>query len=374
MKKWIVTIVGLLAVVGALGGVKGAQIGALIASAEEAGPPPESVSAEPAGLDTWTSTLHAVGSVVAVRGVTVTPEVPGLVTRIAFESGQDVPAGQVLLVLDAEVERADLRSAEADAQLADTTLKRVQALRQDDVNSPAELDQAQAESLRSAARVQALKATIAKKTVRAPFAGRLGIRQVDPGQYVGVGTPIVNVTSLDQVYVDFALPQREIARIEPGQAIRVTTDAYGEAIWDGVIETIDATIDPATRNLRMRALVDNRDKRLRPGMFVDVQVQMPDVRDVVTIPSTAVVYAPYGDSAYILEDPTEDGSAGTKIARQIFIRTGERRGDLVEVREGITQGQMVVTSGGFKLRNGASVVVNNELAPKAQIDPDPEDS
>lgn len=375
MKKWVATIFGLLVVVGTLGAIKGAQIGALIASAETAAPPPESVSAAPAGVDTWSSKLHAVGSVVAVRGVTVTPEVPGLVSRIAFESGEDVRAGQVLLTMDTAVERAELDSAEAEAKLAAVTLERVQGLRKDEVNSPAELDQAQAAALQTAARVQALRATIGKKAVRAPFAGRLGIRQVDPGQYVGVGTPIVSLQALDELYIDFSLPQRELARLAGGQAIRVTTDAYPDQVWGGAIQTIEASVDASTRNVRVRGLVTNPERRLRPGMFVDVDVQLPDVREVVTIPSTAVIYAPYGDSTFILDDPPAgEGAADTKLARQVFIRTGERRGDLVEITEGVSEGELVVTSGGFKLRNGASVVVNNELAPDAQIDPDPEDS
>ena len=375
MKKWVATIFGLLVVVGTLGGIKGAQIGALIASAETAAPPPESVSAAPAEVDTWSSALHAVGSVVAVRGVTVTPEVPGLVRRLAFESGQDVRAGQTLLIMDTAVERAELASAEAEARLAAVTLERVQGLRKDEVNSPAELDQARAAALQSAARVQALRASIGKKTVRAPFAGRLGIRQVDPGQYVGVGTPVVTIQALDELYIDFSLPQRELSRIAVGQAVRVTADAYADQTWDGAIETIEAAVDASTRNVRVRGRVQNPQRRLRPGMFVDVEVELPDTREVVTIPSTAVIYAPYGDSTFILDAPPEtDGAAATKLARQVFIRTGERRGDLVEVTEGVKAGELVVTSGGFKLRNGAAVVLNNALAPDAKIDPNPEDS
>jgi membrane fusion protein (multidrug efflux system) len=375
MKKWVATIFGLLVVIGTLGGIKGAQIGALIASAETAAPPPESVSAEPAQVDTWSSALHAVGSVVAVRGVTVTPEVPGLVRRLAFESGQDVRAGQTLLVMDTAVERAELASAEAEARFAAVTLERVRGLRKDEVNSPAELDQAQAAALQSAARVQALRATIGKKTVRAPFAGRLGIRQVDSGQYVGVGTPVVTIQALDELYIDFSLPQRELSRIAVGQAVRVTADAYAEQTWKGAIETIEAAVDASTRNVRVRALVQNPQRRLRPGMFVSVEVELPDAREVVTIPSTAVIYAPYGDSTFILDDsPADEGATESKLARQVFIRTGERRGDLVEVTEGVKAGELVVTSGGFKLRNGAAVVVNNALAPDAKIDPDPEDS
>lgn len=375
MKKWIATIFGLLVVVGTLGGIKGAQIGALIASAETAAPPPESVSAAPAVVEAWSSTLGAVGSVVAVRGVTVTPEVPGLVRRIGFESGQDVRAGQLLLSLDTAVERAELESAEAEAKLAAVTLERVLGLRKDEVNSPAELDRAQADALRAAARVQALKATIDKKTVRAPFAGRLGIRQVDPGQYVNTGTPIVSVQDLDELYVDFSLPQRQLSELAAGQAIRVKTDAYVDQVWEGIIETIEASVDVATRNVRVRGLVPNPERHLRPGMFVDVEVQLPAVRDVVIVPSTAVIYAPYGDSTFILDDlPESEGGATMKKARQVFIRTGERRGDLVEVTEGVRAGELVVTSGGFKLRNGAKVTVNNELAPEPQRDPNPEDS
>lgn len=376
MKKLVVTIFGLLVVVGILGGIKGAQIGALIASADEAGPPPESVTAAPAAHDSWGSSLSAVGTAVAVRGVTVTPEMPGTVRRIAFQSGQEVRAGQLLVQLDTSVEAADLASARAEAHLARVTLKRVRGLREDDINSPAELDQAEAAAMQTQARVKALEASIAKQSIRAPFAGTLGIRQVDPGQYVGVGTPIVSLQALDELYVDFSLPQRELARLATGQAIEVTADAFPKRTWSGTIETIDATIDELTRNVRVRALVKNDDRKLRPGMFVDVKVALPDVRDVVIVPSTAIIFAPYGDSIFVLEEPEQDAGwdEEVEIARQIFVRLGERRGDLVEVRSGVDEGQMVVTSGGFKLRNGAAVVVNNALAPKAEIDPDPEDS
>jgi len=378
MKKLVATVFGLLVVVGVLGGIKGAQIGALIASAEDAGPPPETVTAAPATTDTWTSSLDAVGTAVAVRGVDVTSEVPGMVRRIAFRSGQDVRAGQLLVQLDTAVESAELASADAEAHLAKTTLKRVRGLRRDDVNSPAELDQAEAAAMQAAARVRALKATIAKKSIRAPFSGRVGIREIDPGQYLSVGTRIVTLQAFDELYVDFSLPQRELSKLDVGREVSVRTDAFGPRLWEGAIETIDPNIDEATRNIRVRARVENDDLRLRPGMFVEVQVRLSDQRDVVVVPVTAIVYASYGDSIYILEKPSKDEvgeeSSGTEIARQVFVRLGERRGDLVEVREGVTPGQRVVTTGGFKLRNGASVVVDNELSPEPEIDPDPEDS
>jgi membrane fusion protein (multidrug efflux system) len=355
-----------------LGGIKGAQIGALIASADTAGPPPETVTAAPAAGDVWASSLRAVGTVVAVRGITVVPEVPGMVSRIAFASGQDVRKGQILVQLDASVEQAELASAKAELKLAEVTLERVQALRQDDVNSPAELDQAQATAMKARARVQALEATIAKKTVRAPFAGSLGIRAIDPGQFLNTGTPIVSLQALDELYVDFSLPQRELARVRPGEKIEVRADAYGDMTWTGVIDTVEPSVDEATRNVRLRALVDNPGRKLRPGMFVDLRVELPDAHDVVVVPATSIIYAPYGDSAYVVEErESEDGGL---VARQVFVRLGDRRGDLVEVRDGLEKGQMVVTTGGFKLRNGAAVVINNELAPKAEIDPDPEDS
>jgi len=304
--------------------------------------------------------------------------VPGMVRRIAFRSGQDVRAGQLLVQLDTAVESAELASADAEAHLAKTTLKRVRGLRRDDVNSPAELDQAEAAAMQAAARVRALKATIAKKSIRAPFSGRVGIREIDPGQYLSVGTRIVTLQAFDELYVDFSLPQRELSKLDVGREVSVRTDAFGPRLWEGAIETIDPNIDEATRNIRVRARVENDDLRLRPGMFVEVQVRLSDQRDVVVVPVTAIVYASYGDSIYILEKPSKDEvgeeSSGTEIARQVFVRLGERRGDLVEVREGVTPGQRVVTTGGFKLRNGASVVVDNELSPEPEIDPDPEDS
>ncbi len=376
MKSIIATIVGLLLVAGLLGGVKGAQIGALIAAAEQGGPPPDSVTTAVAGQSEWRRVLSAVGTTVPVQGVTIAPEVPGVVTRIAFESGQDVRAGQVLLRMDTSVEQAELASAEAEARLTQRTYERAEALRQRSVTAQSELDQAESLAKQAEARVSALKATIAKKTVRAPFAGRLGIRQVNLGQFVAVGTPVVSLQSLGRLYVDFSLPQRQLSQLAGGQDVSIRTDAYPGRTWAGQVDTLDASIDPSTRNLRVRGIIDNDGRVLRPGMFVDVEITLPSVRQVVTVPATSIIYAPYSDSAFVVEEPdgVKEPAGSMKVVKQVFVRLGERRGDLVEVVDGIEAGQEVVSTGAFKLRNGASVVVNNDLAPQPELDPDPKDS
>jgi len=309
---------------------------------------------------------------VAVRAVTVASEVPGLVRRIGFESGAFVHRGDVLVELDSSTEQAQLAAAKADAELARATLERSRTLRASDYSSAADLDAADARAKQTTATVAQLQATIAKKTIRAPFDGRVAIRQVELGQVLSPGTLVASLQSIHPIHADFWLPQQALTDLASGMKVRLRTDVFPQQSWEGEVTTINPEVDVSTRNVRVRATFSNPDGRLRPGMFANVDVISPQKRSVVAIPSTAVIYAPYGDSVFALEKK-EGANDGALVARQKFVRLGERRGDLVAVISGLTAGETVVSSGAFKLRNGAAVVVRNDFAPAAELAPKPVD-
>ncbi|WP_242336773.1 MULTISPECIES: efflux RND transporter periplasmic adaptor subunit [Anaeromyxobacter] len=370
-KQWVVVIVGLLAVVGILVGVKAGQIVTMVRAGESFVPPPEAVTSAKVEATQWEATRAAIGSLVAVRGVMLSAELPGAVRDITFESGSSVKRGAVLVKLDTSAEEAQLASAVAEASLAKVNLERAKRLRQGEANAQADLDTAEARAKQADATVANLRATIAKKTIRAPFDGRVAIRQVELGQVVAPGTPIASLQSVSPIYADFWLPQQALAELKAGERARLVVDAFRNATWDGEITTINPEVDPATRNVRVRATFENADGRLRPGMFANVQVLSSEKRSVLVVPATAVIFAPYGDSVYAIEEKKDAAGRTTTVARQKFVRTGERRGDVVAVAEGLKAGEAVVSSGAFKLRNGASVAVNNALAPDAQLSPKP---
>ena len=380
--RYLVPIIVLLAIVGGLGGVKFRQIQTLLHAGEMAqkmGPPPEVVGTAVAAEDAWEGTISAVGTVDAVRGVAVSNESPGVVTAIRFESGQVVRAGQVLVELDTSVERAQLASAEARRQLAEVGAGRSRALAEREATSKAQLDADEAQLKTSSADFGALKAQIDRKTVRAPFAGRLGIRTVNLGQYLQPGTAVTVLESLGSVYVDFTVPQQYLNEVKVGTPVRVALASAaaggGGGALDGVIGAVDPTVDATTRSIKLRASVPNNKDRLRPGMFVTVEVVRGEKRKVVTAPATAIVHASYGDSVFVVEDaPVGEGGARKpgKIARQQFVRVGAARGDFVAIVDGVKAGQELVTAGAFKLRNGAGVVINNDIKPKASLQPNVE--
>jgi len=373
-KLWIAVVLGLFVLVGALGGVKAAQIGSMIGAGKSFVPPPEAVSTAKVEAAEWQPSRSAIGSLVAVRGVTVSAELPGLVREIAFDSGSWVKRGALMVRLDTSTEEAQLGAAQADAQLARLNLDRARSLREGGANTPADLDGAEARMKQADAAVATLQATIAKKNIRAPFDGRVSIRQVELGQVVGPGTPIASVQSVDPIYAEFSLPQQSLAEVKVGQAARMRTDTFVNAAWDGQITTINSEVDAATRNVRFRATFPNPDGKLRPGMFVNVQVLAAEKRPVVLIPATAVLYAPFGDSVFVLEQHAPEGDKpAALVAHQKFIRLGERRGDLVAVVSGLSAGETVVAGGAFKLRQGMAVVVKNDLAPDARLAPRPAD-
>ncbi|MEM8605478.1 MAG: efflux RND transporter periplasmic adaptor subunit [Myxococcota bacterium] len=370
-KPMIVAILGIVLVVAALGGVKAAQIGAMMQAGESFVPPALAVTTANAEQVSWRSELTAVGSVVAVQGVTVASETPGTVTTIAFESGDEVDEGEILIRLDTSVERAELASAIASAKLAELDLKRRENLPPEGAVSAADLDAAAAKATQATADVSNVKAVIAKKTIRAPFSGRLGIRQVDLGEVLQAGAPIVSLQSSDPVYVDFSLPQQALARVRRGDAVTVTTDAFPDKSWEGTIEVVDAEVSTNTRNFMVRAVVANPNDQLRTGMFVDVRVFEPETRDLVVIPASAVLFAPYGNSVYVAKEQETESGEAQHVVEQAFVRLGERRGDLVAVLSGLDAGDEVVSTGAFKLQNGMVVTVRNDLAPNAIADPRP---
>jgi membrane fusion protein (multidrug efflux system) len=373
IKRWFVVVVGLLAVTGILVGVKAGQIVTMVRAGESFAPPPESVTAAKVSAVEWESKREAVGSLVAVQGVTVASELPGQVREVAFESGAAVKRGDVLVRLDTSVEETQLAGARADASLAKINLARARKLRAAGSNAQADLDAAEARAQQTAAAVANLQAIIAKKTIRAPFDGRVAIREVERGQVVTAGTPIASLHSVSPIHADFWLPQQVLADMRPGQRVRLATDVFDGERWEGEITTINPQVDPATRNVRVRATFENRDGRLRPGMFANVEVLSPDKRRVLVVPASAVIFAPYGDSVFVIEEEKSASGPPRGVARQKFIRPGERRGDFVAVASGLTAGETVVSTGAFKLRNGAAVVVNDAVAPDAKVDPEPSD-
>ena len=379
----IATIVAVLVILGGLGVVKFAQIKSLMAfgaKAQADGPPPEAVGARPAELSSWEGTIAAIGSVASSKGVAITTEAPGTVTKIHFESGRVVKAGDILVELDTSVERAQLASALARRDLAKSNFGRTSGLAERGAVSVAQRDNEEGQLKASAADVAALQAVISRKTVRAPFAGKLGIRSVNLGQYLNPGTPITSLESIDSVYVDFTLPQQRLTEVKVGMPVRLTVGGEGEAkpeAIQGQIAAIEPSIDAATRSVKLRASASSQTEKLRPGMFVDVEVVLPEQKEHVSVPVTSLVRAPYGDSVFIVEDkkPEDPGIRQTpdgkpvKTARQQFVRAGAQKGDFVAILEGVTAGQVVVTNGAFKLRNGAPVFITDVALPDPKLDP-----
>ncbi len=374
-KRIIITIVGLIAVIGVLGGIKGLQIERMIAQGKQFSPPPEPVNTAVVRQETWESLITAVGSLEAVQGVIVTAELPGKVERIELEAGTKVKAGDLLLQQDISTETAQLRSAEAALTLTEIEIDRKRKLLAQKTISRSEYDNAEAQFKQAAAQADTIRATIKKKTIRAPFAGRLGIRLVNVGQVLKEGEPIVSLQSIDPIFVNFSLPQQQLAQVGPGLSVRVTADALPGQALEGKITAINPQVDAATRNIRMQATMTNPEERLRPGMFVTVTVVLPVRQDLLAIPATSILYAPYSDSVFVVEEQKDEknGRVG-KTVRQQFVRLGERQGDYVAVLSGLEEGQTVVSTGVFKLRNGQSVVVDNALTPEFKLNPEPEES
>ncbi|MEO6598326.1 MAG: efflux RND transporter periplasmic adaptor subunit [Polyangiaceae bacterium] len=381
--KILIVVLGLLALVGTLGFIKFSQISSLMAMGkayEKSGPPPESVGSSKAKLDTWQSQIFAVGTIAPVKGVALSNDSPGVVSKINFESGAMVKQGQVLVELDTSVERAQLASAVVRHDLAVVNADRSRALIKEQVTTQAQVDTDLSNVKSSASESQTIQAQIARKIVRAPFSGRLGIRAVNVGQYLNPGTTLTVLQAIGAVYVDFSMPQQQLDTIVVGMPVKVSIEGSKDPALDGTVAAIDPTIDSNTRMIKVRATVPNADEKLHPGMFANVGVVLPDQGAVVTIPQTAVVHASFGDSVFVVEPKAADapGSrtspAGKTIlnARQQFVRLGQTRGDFVTVLDGVKEGEELVTAGAFKLRNNSPIVVDNSVSTDPQLNPKPE--
>lgn len=375
-------VVVLLAVAGAgawwllfrdKGGQQGAQMAAF---------PPTTVSTMPARRDTWRETIHVVGSLKAVQGVDVTTELAGLVRDIRFDSGDSVSAGDLLVQLDTDADQAQLQGYEAQLDWAKIQLGRQEALVRTQAASRSAYDQAQAQFKQATANVAYQRAIVDKKTIRAPFAGQLGIRMVDRGQYLSPGTAIVTLQALDPIRVEFTLPQQDLDRVKVGGPLRVAIDTYPGKTFEGKTTAVSSRADAQTRNFPIEGVLSNPEHLLRPGMFASVEVVLPGQRQVITLPQTAINFSPYGNSVFVVaEAPPATGQAGPPVAaaggggaeaatappgltaHQRFVKTGETRGDQIEITEGIKEGEQVVSSGQFKLRDGAPVVIDNKIQP-----------
>lgn len=359
-------------VVASLGFVKYRQIRAAAQTVME--PPPEAVTTIVARQEKWPATLNVIGTMVAVQGVTVSADLPGTVARIAFDSGKSVNAGDVLVELDTRQERAQLAAIEAQRDLAHINFARMQQLVKEGVVAQTEYDNATAQQKATDAQVGEIRATIARKTIRAPFSGILGIRQINLGQYLAAGEAIVSLQALNPIYVNFGVPQQEGAKVRVGRTIRVTSSDAAGAGFTGRVTAIDSVVNEATRNLQVQATLANPGGRLRPGMFVQVEMIVGADRPVIALPTTAINYAPYGDSVYVVSDLKDPAGHTYRGVRQQFVKLEGSRGDQVAVVSGVKPEDEVVSSGVFKLRNGAAVQVNNKVQPQNNPTPKPEDS
>jgi membrane fusion protein (multidrug efflux system) len=362
-------LAGLALVLFLVFGTKISQFRAMGAAGEGMKPPPESVATFTVEEQTWKRSIDAVGSIEPTQGVLLEAETAGLVESINFENGQTVEAGSVLVQLNIKVEQAELKAAEAVARLAEVELERAQRLRKGGNVPQSDLDRAIAQEEKTKADVENIKARIARKTIKAPFTGQVGIRRINLGQYLAQGAPIVALQANQRVYVNFTLPQQALGEIESGLPLTLISDAYPEVTFEGKVTAISPEIDPKTRSVQVQGTLENPDGLLRAGLFVRVKVALPQQDRVMAVPATSVLYAPYGNSVY----KVEAGEEGL-IAKQHFIRIGTRRGDFVSIENGVEVGDDVVSAGAFKLRNGINVNVNNELAPKPELAPTPDNS
>jgi membrane fusion protein (multidrug efflux system) len=368
-------IVCLIVLAGILAGIKTLQIRRMIAKGENAVMPPETVTAAVVQSESWGEHLTSVGSLTAVQGVTVAAEVAGKIVYLGFESGGVVQAGTILLKQDTDSEAAQLRGAEANLALAKLNFERNANLLKQNLESRLDFDNAEAQYKQTESQGDSLRAIIGKKTIRAPFSGHLGIRLVNLGQMLREGDPIVSLQSLDPVYVNFLLPQQQLGRIKTGLTLRVTSDALAGQVIEGKITAINAEVDAATRNIQVQGTVANPKKILFPGMFVMVSVVLPERENVLVIPETAVLYAAYSDSVFVVEaEKNEKNGLPAKIVRQQFIKLGKKRGDFAAVVSGLKEGDTIVSTGVFKLRNGQAVVVNNALSPEFELSPKPKNN
>jgi membrane fusion protein (multidrug efflux system) len=361
-------------IVGGLGFVKFRQIQVAIAQGASFQMPPTAVTTVVAKKDTWPATMTVIGTAEAIQGVTVSADLPGTIDKIHFESGQWVHEGDILAELDTRQERAQLANQEAQRDLAAINFGRSQQLVKEGVIARQDFDNAAAQQKATEAQVGDIRAAIARKTIKAPFTGVLGIRQVSLGQYLAAGQAIVSLQSVDPIYVNFGLPQQETAKVTPGRVLRVTDADLPGIVFGGKVTALDSVINEQTRNIQVQATLANKGNKLRPGMFVQVELPLGTPREVVSLPATAINYAPYGDSVYVVADMKDPKGHEYQGARQQVVKVDGSRGDQVAVVSGLNPGDQVISSGGFRLRNGASVQVNNAVKPDNNPNPKPEDN
>lgn len=377
-KRMILMLTVTVALIAALGFVKFRQIQTAVAEGAAFQPPPEAVTTIVAQEEKWPATLSAIGTMAAVQGVTVSADLPGIVDRIAFESGRSVRAGDVLAQLDTRQEQAQLAAVEAARDLARLNFERMRGLVDQGAISRADYDLAAAEQKQTEARVGEIRAAIARKTIRAPFSGILGIRQANLGQYLAGGDPVVALQSLHPIYVNFGAPQQDAGEMRIGRQVRVSTEALaggGPGVqFAGRITAIDSIVDETTRNVQVQATLANPHGTLRPGMFVQTEVMLGATRAAVALPTSAINYAPYGDSVFVVTDLKGPNGETYRGVRQQVVKLGAARGDQIAVVSGVKPGEEIVTSGVFKLRNGAAVHVNNKVQPANKRAPKPENS
>ena len=389
-KRMLIMLGGVLLILVALGFGFFLHIQKLIASAPK--PTPQTVTATKVGSQDWQPALAAVGSVVPVRGVDVTTEIAGLVRELHFKSGQDVKKGDVLVELNADADKAQLASLEAAAELSATVLKRDKAQFEAQAIAQAQVDADAADLKSKRALAAQQQANIDKKTIRAPFSGKLGITTVNPGQYLNPGDKIVTLQTIDPIYVDFNLPQKQLGALQVGQVVNVTSDGFAGVVFPGKITAISPKVDTTTRNVVVEATLANPKRQLLPGMFANASVEVGEKKHYLTLPQTAITYNPYGSTVFVVltadeaaaaakaaasgasaAAPAQAASGNGLVVQQTFVTTGETRGDQVAILKGLKEGQQVVTSGQLKLKNGTSVVIDNSVVPANSPNPTPQE-
>ena len=373
-KRMILMLVATVVVLASLGFVKFKQVQTAVQAAASFAPPPEAVTSVVAKQEVWPDSLSVIGSMEAVHGVVVSADLPGTVSKINFESGQAVKEGDVIVELDTRQERAQLAALEAQRDLAKINFGRTQKLVDEGVISRQEYDTSVASQKQTEANVGEIRATIERKTIRAPFSGILGIRKVNLGQYLAAGNPIVQLQSLNPIYVDFGVPQQSGSQVKVGGNVTVTAQDLAGKEFTGRVTALDSVIDEATRNYQVQATLANPQGKLKPGMYVQVAMHYGKARNAVTLPASAISYAPYGDSVFIITDLKDPKGNSYRGVRQQFVKIDGSRGDQVAVVSGVKPGDEVVSSGVFKLRNGAAVTVNNKVQPENNPAPKPQDS
>lgn len=373
-KRMILMLVVMAALLGGLGFLKFRQVEAAIAQGASFQPPPTAVTTVTAQRESWPSTLTLIGSAAAIEGVTVSADLPGTVDKIHFESGQWVHEGDVLVELDTRQERAQLANMEAQRDLAKINYGRAQQLANEGVISRSDYDTATAQQKATEAQVGDIRAAIARKTIRAPFSGVLGIRQISLGQYLAAGQAIVSLQSLNPIYVNFGVPQQETPKIALGRSLRVTSNDLPRLALNGRITALDSVVNEQTRNIQVQATLTNPGGRLRPGMFVQVELPLGNARAIIPLPASAINYAPYGDSVFVVTDMKDPKGKPYRGVRQQVVKVDGTRGDQVAVVSGVNPGDEIVSAGVFRLRNGAPIRVNNTVTPGDNPSPKPEDN